>query len=490
MDEALDALTALDPVVNPTSKAAIRAYDTSITQHIGTLNGSAAEIRSAVLSHPEHLLKHIDPSVHSIGFIFILQIISEPTNAALSATHQVLLDGMLDFLLKFDPVQVRYVGQHLLSLLNQVATGQVFPPSVAVKLLSTAILRIDPTGSTFTSTHLRLAQLAYQSNFIESAMPVIDRDILFYPNGPGSKENSVLCDPALAPASFVTTQTGLTDKINATTVLEYNYLRGLIYMSRRDWGKAVAAFEQAISHPLKDRTTSRIMLDSYKRWVLVGLLDTGEAPTAPSYTSASANSTYKATAKPYNIVAELFSTAEAEKLKEQIEENAQTWEEDGTVTLLAEILAAYQKWQIIRLGGIYQHVDITHVRESTLSAETGRPLENDDAVVALISQMIESGMLAGQIEQHENSTYLSFRQDSDMISEMEFARQLAQSHHNIETLGKQYRQMNDQLSGSKEYVKHLVREQRRGDKGVADAGIGFDSQIEDEDLMNDDTLLA
>ena len=50
-------------------------------------------------------------------------------------------------------------------------------------------------------------------------------------------------------------------------------------------------------------------------------------------------------------------------------------------------------------------------------------------------------------------------------------------------MGNQYKAANERLSGSKEYVKHVVKEQKRADKDAGDPGIGFDSQIEDEDLM-------
>lgn len=119
----------------------------------------------------------------------------------------------------------------------------------------------------------------------------------------------------------------------------------------------------------------------------------------------------------------------------------------------------------------------------TLNALTGRPLANDGEVLSLVGGMIESGMLNGQIEQDGNENYISFRENRDVLSEAEFATQIAKSHSAIDLLGRQYQLMNDRLSGSKEYVKHLVKDQKRAEKDNTDAGIGFDSQIEDEDLM-------
>lgn len=356
-------------------------------------------------------------------------------------------------------------------------------PTTAVQLLSTAILRIDPTGSLFTTTHLLLAKLAYTSNTVESALEIFDCDILFYPNMSSSKDGKPLCDPSLAPVAYISTQSGLTDTVRPATVLEYDHLRGLAYMSLGLWSKAREAFEKVISHPSKDKSVSKIMIEGHKRWILVGLLSQGKTPTVPPFTSGSANTCYKVTGRSYINLADAFSNSNAEKLKSLIEDNASLWEEDGTSSLVAEILSSYQKWQIISLRQVYQRVGISQVREMTLSAQTSKPLENDGEALSLIRQMIESGMLDGHIEQDGSESYLSFQDDDDVVSEAQFARQIAQSHHTIELLGKHYQAMNDRLTGSKEYVKHLVREQKRAEKDVTDAGIGFDSQIEDEDLM-------
>ncbi|KAG8418030.1 hypothetical protein J3459_006419 [Metarhizium acridum] len=482
MDHVHGVLTAL-PVTKPSTNSAAKAYDISIRQHIATLTKSAAEIRRAVLSNPEPLLETLDPAAHSIGYLVVLDILLQLADPATPISQATLLDKVVEFVLHFDAIQIRYYGQSMLSLLEKIGSGRLFPPAAAVTLLSTAMLRIDPSGTFFTSTHLLLAKLAYSSNIVEAALEVFDCDILFYPDMSHSKDGRLLCEPNLAPASYISAQTGLTDNVKQSTVLEYDHIRGLAYMSMGLWSKAEAAFEQVISHPSRDRGVSKIMVESYKRWILVGLLSQGKIPTVPIYTSASANACYKITGRSYAAIAEAFCNGDAEKLKSLIEENATLWEEDGTSNLLTEILSSYQKWQIIGFRQAYQRVEISQVRETTLNAVTGKPLPNDGEVLSLVGGMIESGMLDGQIEQDGNETYISFRENSDVLSEAEFAAHIAQSHSAIELLGKQYRLMNDRLSGSKEYVKHLVKDQKRAEKDNTDAGIGFDSQIEDEDLM-------
>lgn len=118
--------------------------------------------------------------------------------------QEELLNKTLNFLLKFDAYQVRYVGPSLLGLLERVASGTLFSvclvdcmttqwltfeqPLVSVELLTTAMLRLDPSGSLFTSTHLLLAKLAFDTNITEPALAVIDRDVVFYPDMAGHSD--------------------------------------------------------------------------------------------------------------------------------------------------------------------------------------------------------------------------------------------------------------------------------------------------------------
>ncbi|KAG6009168.1 hypothetical protein E4U43_000043 [Claviceps pusilla] len=486
MEKVQDILTGL-AVVKPSTHSAAKAYDASIRQHLASLNSSTSEIGPVVLTKTKEILETLDPSLHSISYLFVLQTLMESAHSDAPMPVKLLLDATVNFLHNFDPLQTRYVGQSLRILLEKVGSGQLFSASTAVELLDAAILRIDPTGSMFTSTHLMLAQLAHNSHSVEAALSALDRDILFYPHSLNTRENSVLCDPSLPTTSYITTQTGLTDPVTITMVLEYNHLRGLRYITRRDWIKAKEAFEQVISHPIKNRAVSKIMVESYRRWVLVALLGQGRAPALPSYATATAQSAYKISGGAYNNVAEAFTALDAEALKSHIQENATIWEEDGAWPLVHEVVSAYQKWQIVGLRQTHQRVEISTVREMTLNAETGKMSEDDDAILTLIRQMMEDGMLHGSsLEQDDSGIwYLAFSRDS--LTEAEFAAQIAQSYHNIESISKQYKQMDDELSSSKDYVKFLAREQKRAEKDGADAGLGFDSHIEDEDLMSGST---
>ena len=358
-------------------------------------------------------------------------------------------------------------------------------PAISVEAVANALLRLDPTGSMFTSTHLTLAKIACQTGWVQPALRVLDCDTTFFPGMVGPKDTRYLCDSSLHPSTFISVDTGLTEPVKSSTILEYYHLSANCYMTQRDWTKAHRALEHVITYPSKDKGVAKIMDEAYKRWLLVGLLKDGKEPALPSYTAAHPKNVYSQLGAPYKNIASQFSTTNAGQLKTDAETNRKTWEDDSTSTLIAEVIAAYQKWQIINLRDIYKQVSISQVRQLTLSAETGEILPDDETVARLVQDMISSGLLKGDLQpgNNGNELFLHFHDDEETMTEAEFAHEIALRYHNIESLGNQYKAANERLSGSKEYVKHVVKEQKRADKDAGDPGIGFDSQIEDEDLM-------
>ncbi|KAM0340076.1 hypothetical protein ACHAPU_010649 [Fusarium lateritium] len=484
----MDAITATLAAFAPTEAAAhsVKKYDAAIREHVTAVKSLIANQRQAISANTSQILQRIDPSFDSVAFQAILLLSLETPTPPPGIDRPKLLDEILRFLLNFNPLQVRYVGLGFRKLLESVAAGKLFTPAVSIEAVASSLLRIDPTGSMFTSTHLVLVKSAYQTAWIEPVLKILDCDTTFFPGTPGQKDSKYLCDSSLHPASFISVDTGLTEYVKSSTILEYNHLSALCYMSRRDWANAFRALERVITHPSKDKGVSKTMDEAHKRWILIGLLKDGKEPTLPPYTATVARSTYTTLGGPYKSVATQFPTAAAGQLKAEIEANRQVWDDDGTWSLILEVIAAYQKWQIINLRDIYKEVSISQLRQLTLSAETGEVLADDDSATRLVQDMIDSGLLKGELQPGTdgNELYLQFHDDGEIMTEAEFAQEIAQRYQNIESLGSQYKAANERLSGSKEYVRHAVREQKRADKDAADPGLGFDSQIEDEDLMS------
>lgn len=289
------------------------------------------------------------------------------------------------------------------------------------------------------------------------------------------------CDLSLSPQAYISKESGLTNALKSTAVLEYDLLVGLIYCSRRNWAKAYAAFERVITFPTRDSGTSKIMAEAYKKWILVGLLLNGKYEALPTLTGSGATKLYQTLGKPYKEVATLFETDNAEELMAEVAKQAAIWNEDQNLGLIREVLAAYQMWQVLNLQHVYSKISIAEIRQRTKSGQSGNNLSKDEDVETLIQNMIISGMLNGVIEKNDDGvTFLTFLPPSTVLSEQDFAKELARTAFRLKALQPVFKATNERLGTSKEYVKHLAKEQRRGADKIEQE---FESHVDDEDLM-------
>ncbi|KFA79390.1 hypothetical protein S40288_06081 [Stachybotrys chartarum IBT 40288] len=483
MDKLVHVLRGFPP--NALETLSPEQYDRAIKSHIGDVQKAVNAERSLVVAKPAEVLQNLDPAVHSVAFLTVIDAFLLDTDSSDASKRGAVLDDIVNFVAKFDPVQMRFLGRTFRKLIESIGNDKLYSPLIAVELIATAILRIDPTGSVFTSTHLFLLKLATDTGSTQPALQVIDKDIIFYPHTQkdSQKETRPIGDKDLEPSAFVSLSTGLTGPLKPSHVPEYNYLCAAVYTSVKDWTKARAALERVLGYPTRDKGATPVMIDCYKKWILVGLLSSGQTPTLPSYVATSTKTALNAQSAPYAHVASLFNTANATELKTEIETNQQTFQDDGNAVLVNEMVEAYQKWQIMNLRRVYLQIPISEIRTTTLSARTVRNLQNDTEVLDLIRGMIDSKMLQGQLEVgQDGETYLRFLDDQELITEDVFAREISEKHAIVAQLSKQYWSTNELLSGHKEYVKSVIRDQRRGEKERTEPSGGFDL-FEDEDLM-------
>ena len=323
-----------------------------------------------------------------------------------------------------------------------------------------------------------------------------------------------LCDPDLSPPAYISREAGLTAVLKPQNVMEYDLLCGMMYCSgrNRDWAKAAQAFERVVTFPAREHGISKIMVDAYKRWVLVSLLWKGVHLENPSPLGTTASKHFETLGKPYTTLASLFVTENAQHLKSEAEADTQLWDEDNTAGLVREVLAAYQKWRILALQNVYSKISIGEVRCETRSAETGEHLARDEDAEALVQNMIDSGMLNGVVERKDDGTvFLTFvpvnASATAALSEHDFALELACTAQRLRSLRPLLHATDERLATHKEYLRHVIKESKRdksadfpspsagsGSAAARDAAVaslgglpgfgdGFNIEVDDEDLM-------
>ncbi|OIW31585.1 hypothetical protein CONLIGDRAFT_592316, partial [Coniochaeta ligniaria NRRL 30616] len=475
-------------------------YNVAAKTHVKQLNQLKQNEPALLAAHAPQLLQHVDPAFNSISYAYLLNAIyyNDAQNAHLPDD---LAECTAKFLLTFDARQIRYAGAPFSSILDVLKAGQTFPPSIAVELLASALLRLDPTGSILTSHHLPLVDQAYKTQNIHHILPLISKSIVFYPGMRGQTETRPLCDMRLPSSAFISIESGLTGRVTSSEVMEYDLVSGFCHLAQRDWASASAAFERVCTFPTRDQGCSAFMSKAYNKWILVNLLLAGRLRpmSALGSITQTVQRAFQALGRPYVAVAKAFEKGAAEggaeQLKAEFEAGASFWTEERNDGLVREVLAHYQRHHILRLREVYSKIGLEDIRQLTHSAETGKPLDKASDVEALLRDMIGTGMLAGVVEkapgavEGDGQGHLTFLSEGEELSEAQFAAELEKSAQHIRDLAPIIKATNERLGTSRDYVKHLVKEQKKEKDGAAGLGykdvldIGFDSQIEDEDLM-------
>lgn len=393
---------------------------------------------------------------------------------------------------EFDPVQVRYLGLEFYKIVSVVVSGaeQTCVYSPAIVLLHDAILRLDPASSTLTSIHYHFVRLCLHARAFQEAADILNRPIYHIPSSldkaSAARSYPYLCS-AESGSSYLTPGTGLTEKFNHRTYLEYYLYSGMVFIALKDWEKALFFLEVCLTAP-GSHTASMIQVEAYRKFVLVGLLHNNRIPKAPKTATPSAIKNIRAIAKPYDCLADAFKSHDADRFRAELAEGQSLWSQDGNARLVLQLFDAFKKYAVIRLGKTFVALSITEVARRT-SAD---PLDVN-GTAAYISALISQGELNAELTVPSNG--------SDLVPVLRFlpstsaTKTEAQLQHDLASQASELRNIlkhisdNDyRLEITKEYVgflQKLKRTKEQAAKGGAPGASETPFEDIDEDMMGD-----
>lgn len=345
-----------------------------------------------------------------------------------------------------------------------------------------------------TSTHLVLVNLALETHHFVNIPGVISRPVLYFPGKIGTSKISPLCNLSLPNHVYISATTGLTKTLKASEVLEYFIYTASIYISMRQWDRALEALEDAICYPCKENGTSKIMVEAYKKWILVSLLSKGKMSTLSASISPHTIRAFHALAKPYEAIADIFSTGTASRLNAEAHAGKHLWRGDSNSSLVRAVLGAYQKHQIRSLAKFYTKLSMSEVTSKTYSADTGMNLPNDQITEQLVRRMIKEGSLNASLGRSASGhTVLNFEK-VQALSESEMAQKLEAAIKSIKAVTKDVKQTDHRLTEDKEYLKWAHKQRRAGNKGPVNTLHELSEEMDltwtAQDAMDEEDLMS
>lgn len=336
-----------------------------------------------------------------------------------------------------------------------------------------------------TSTHLNLVRLALEAHEYESVLPVLDKCIFYFPGVKDYPKPKYVCDLNLTSTAYITPESKLTQKLKYQELLEYFLYSGMVYMALGRWERALECFENAVTYP--SREVSKIMIEAYKKWLLVGIILEGKPLQLPRSTSNTAAKAYHILAKPYDSLAQLFETATAQRFKAEVDVAQKIWQQDCNMGLILHVMSAFQKFQIRKLADVYSKITIPEVHKLTESAESGNKTPIVQQTEQLVLSMIQEGSLNATLTNPTSGAAILTFSSGPVLSEDQMQNELRASKQRIQVLTKEIIDTDKNLTYDKEYIKYVQKQKKNAKAGLVDQGIvGQDmdwSAIEDEELM-------
>ncbi|KAJ5674861.1 uncharacterized protein N7477_004795 [Penicillium maclennaniae] len=183
-----------------------------------------------------------------------------------------------------------------------------------------------------------------------------------------------------------------------TDYLRYFLYGGMVYMALKEWRKALHLLSVVISMPTMG-SVSMVMVEAYKKWILVGLLANGKLSLPPNVTSSSVVKLYQSLAKPYIRLAETFERGDMKKLVTEVENAREIWSMDRNMGLVSQVVNTFSGHALVGLRKTFAALTVTEILEQApyLPADTM-------AAETLIASLIMSGAMNAALVHSSSQT--------------------------------------------------------------------------------------
>ncbi|KAE8412035.1 hypothetical protein BDV36DRAFT_272592 [Aspergillus pseudocaelatus] len=362
-----------------------------------------------------YLLDNLDPYLHTLSYlsIFLLKIQSLQGSNKGRLPEQIypgreLWLKAIRFLRSFDPFQIRYAGHEWRQLVQLVvqAAQAVSKPLLAVIAVRDAILRLDPSSEVLTSVHTTFIKLTLVSRSYSLAVPILERQVCHFPAVTGhayqNYHQPLLCGEHESSTAFITDASGFSNQLTYRDHLQFFLYGAMIYMALKRWDRAHHYLSIVISCPVTN-AVSKIMVEGYKKWLLVSLLRNGKLAAHPDVVSSHVIRAYQSLVKPYTSLADAFEKGDYQRLKAEAAQSI--WRLDNNTGLVHQVIKAFTKCMTLKLGRTFSALTMADVTQQASDCSSLREVES------LVASLVMSGAFSAvllQSHNYDDTTMLRF----------------------------------------------------------------------------------
>jgi COP9 signalosome complex subunit 3 len=249
---------------------------------------------------------------------------------------------------------------------------------------------------------------------------------------------------------------------DARHFLLYYYYGGMIFTSLKNYDRALYFFEVAITTP--SMAVSHIMLEAYKKYLLVSLLLHGKVLNLPKYTSQVVGRFIKPLSQAYNELATGYATNNPDEVRAMINKHQDTFSRDNNVGLVKQCLASLYKKNIQRLTKTFLTLSLADMSSRV-------QLTNLKEAEKYVLHMIEDGEIFATINQKDGM--VSFHDNPEKYNNADMLRRLDEEMKKCIALDEKLREMDEEITVNPQYVQKssgIQEDELPGSSGVVPGG--------------------
>jgi len=379
----------------------------------------------------------LDPDQHTLAFMALLLVKMSLPNYG---DFELIFSQIQQFITICSKEQIQFAAEkfaHLCHFITQCLVD-LKQPMRGIRMMCIAIEKAQQSPTQLTSIHTDLAQLCLLAKCLKPALPYLDADITDI-----HKEGG---------------------KYDAKALLGYCYYGGMIYTALKKFEKALYFFEVAVTCPAVD--VSHIMLEAYKKFILVSLILHGKITDLPKYTSHVVMRFLKPLSAAYHELAASYSCNNPNEVRTVATKNEDTFRTDNNVGLVKQVVSSLYKKNILRLTKTFLTLSLSDMANRV---QLNSPREAEQYIL----NMIEDGDIYASINQRDGM--VSFHQNPEKYNNPKMLKKLDDEMRLFQHLDEKLQHMDRELAVNPQYVQKTM-----GAHAEEDAGIG---------RMRDDVLM-
>ncbi|KAG6525657.1 hypothetical protein ZIOFF_015623 [Zingiber officinale] len=229
---------------------------------VSHLHSLLKQSEDALRSHASRLapfLSQLDPSIHTLGYLFLLEAYSSGSISGEEASGFLLT--VVEFINSCSAEQIQLAPEKFISVCKSFKDQvmQLGVPMQGIAPLWMAVRKLQTSTEQLTTLHSDYLLLCLLAKCYKAGLSILDDDI-FEVDHP--RDHFLYC-----------------------------YYGGMINIGLKRFEKALACLHNVVTAPMT--TLNAICVEAYKKYILVSLILNGQVPSFPKYTSSAAHRNLK-----------------------------------------------------------------------------------------------------------------------------------------------------------------------------------------------------